>query len=146
MHTQRIAATLLALSGSAVAATAVPATAETGPKCADIVDGNALYDDTGVHARMLLAAPACKGVTYTLYVSDGTTTTTRLATATGTPTTTAAGDPAVTFDTAVTDPTSTDGVCLYVTTSRGRHVFDRAPDTGCIDYTLNGEPPLLKYR
>ncbi|MDX6323767.1 MAG: hypothetical protein QOK15_121 [Nocardioidaceae bacterium] len=149
MHRHKIAAALAVAALPTLAALSGPAAAETvyhGPKCADVVDGSAAYDGTSVIGRMLLGATACKNVTYTLYVTDGTTTTTLLATTLGTPATTVDGAPAVTFSTAVTDPTPTDGVCVYVTTTRGGKVYDRAPDTGCVSYTVDGGAGGLSYK
>jgi len=91
MHRQKIAAALAVVGVPALTVLTGPASAETvyhGPKCADIVDGSAAYDGTSVLARMLLGAPACKTVKYTLYVTDGITPDTVLATTTGASSTT----------------------------------------------------------
>src|SRR4051812_21483619 len=134
MHRHKIAAALVVIGAPALAALSGPAAAETvyhGPKCADIVDGSAAYEGTAVLARMSLGAKACRAVNYTLTITDATGSTV-LATASGSPTTDQAGGPATAFQTAVADPTPADGVCVYVTTSLGKRVFDRAPDEGCV--------------
>jgi hypothetical protein len=143
VNTKRIVAALLAVPPCAAGATAVPAVgAPRTPPCADITDGSAFYDSTGVHGRMILGAAACKRISYTMYVTDGTTTDTLLTTATGIPTTMTNPDGsttyAVTFDTAVTDPTPDSGVCVYVVTSHGKQVYDVAPDDGCAPLVIDG--------
>lgn len=139
VHIPRTFYALLAAAALAVAP-ATSAAAEVnyrGPACANIIEGSALYNDSGVHARMTLQAPACKGVAYTLYVLDD------------------AGQPVVTTVTGATNPdqpgfvffdaavptTAGDTICVYVTTSRGKHVFDRAPDDGCASLTKGGGIP-----
>ena len=150
MPRPKIAAALVAAGAFALAALSGPAAAEDvyrGPTCADITGGGSFYRGGVVNAQMELGDTACKTVTYTLYVSDGTTTTTLLHTATGTPGTSDTLAPAVNFEVEVDDPTAHPVVCLYVTTSRGRHVFDRAPDTGCVQETLDSDdPPALTYK
>jgi hypothetical protein len=125
---------------AAAAAFAVPsgsAVDTQGPACADIVFGDGGYTllttPPSLQWRFDLAAPSCASVTYTLYIYDSTGTT-LLATQTvsGISDETslsfnqnfsgANGEPAA-------DP---NGVCLVGTTSLGRHVADRAPDTGCL--------------
>lgn len=123
---------LCALGVSAVAFALAPAVSsaagEAGPRCADITGGAFVFDAGMVSGSALLAAPACKQVTYTLYVLDrpgGT-----LLASSSTPTVLPNGN--VKWDVAATD---TDGiVCVYAeTTSNGGKVFDRAPDTGCVE-------------
>jgi hypothetical protein len=124
------AATVSPSAGSA------PSTSDVkGPACADIVQNNAsttsngFYDDTGVHFRIALAAPSCKYVTYTLYVLD----------ASGTTQLSSASEPGDGTDVLLLNAAgSGDSVCIYLTTSVGNHVFDRAPDSGCGVLALNG--------
>jgi hypothetical protein len=128
----------IAALGATVSPTAgsAPSTSDVkGPACADIVQNNAtttsngVYDDSGVHFRIALAAPSCTYVTYTLYVLDASGTT-QLSSAS------VQGDGTdVLFLDAAGSGAS---VCVYLTTSVGNHVFDRAPDTGCGVLALNG--------
>ena len=133
------AATVVALSPlSAAPASAVGDV--KGPRCADITDGAGFYNGTSVNLRLTLAAPSCRAVTYTLYVlnADGTT---ELATAEATRT-----DGTFVFFDNVASNTTDSTVCVYATTSVGRHVFDRAPDSGCVPLTVNGGAPAQSFR
>jgi hypothetical protein len=125
------AATVSPTAGSA------PSTSDvSGPACADVVQNNAtatsagFYDATGVHFRVALAAPSCKYVTYTLYVLDASGTTQLDSTS-------IQGNG--TDDTLFLDAAGSGAsVCVYLTTSVGNHVFDRAPDSGCGVLALDG--------
>jgi hypothetical protein len=100
-----------------------------GPACADITGGGFVFDGSAVTGSARLKAPACTHVIYTLYVLDSPGDTEPLASGTGTPTETGS----VLFNVPATDG---DGVvCVYAETSIGRHVFDRAPNTGCVEVT-----------
>ena len=132
-----LAATVSPTAGSA------PSTSDVkGPACADIVQNNAsatsngLYTDAGVQFRIALAAPSCKYVTYTLYVLDASGTT-QLSSAS----VQGDGTDVLFLDAAG----SGDSVCVYLTTSVGNHVFDRAPDTGCGVLALNGGIGATRY-
>ncbi|MDQ3379963.1 MAG: hypothetical protein M3546_06535 [Actinomycetota bacterium] len=128
---------------------AVSAGAESGPKCADIGDPVTLqgqthfYRGTGTAQNqppytfgmeLILAAPACKSVVYTVYIIQDLGATG----AAGAPTpvlqtgASATGNPQFTTTVNDDDPT----ICVYATTaSKGGHVFDRAPDIGCLEIT-----------
>lgn len=104
-----------------------------GPACTDIVGGSALYTGGRISLVADLAASPCKFVTYTLYVYDDETSTTPLATVT---------DYVLLDDATIglTTEADTDGVvCVAMTTSIGKHVFDTAPDSGCI--LVSSTPP-----
>jgi hypothetical protein len=115
-----------------------------GPACTDVLIDNGTtttgsYDESQAHVifRIALAAPSCKQATYTLHVLDAGGST---EIASGSQ----PGDGASTVlvfsgATAVSVPAGTgDTVCVYLTTSLGGHVFDRAPDTGCGALTSGG--------
>jgi hypothetical protein len=135
---------------AAVAVLAVPvvAMAKTvddvpGVTCADILTDNGaqttqgVYDGTQVIFRIVLAAPSCKQVAYTVHVLDAQGTT---EIASGSQ----SGDgtsSVLTFagSSAVLVPSGTgNAVCVYLTTSIGGHVFDRAPDNECGALTNGG--------
>lgn len=109
-----------------------------GPSCSDIVDGTGSFDGSTVNFTVETARASCRGITYTLFVTDvscpqefgpcldGTAPLVASQVARGNRTT------EVTF---IVDAVSSDGddrVCLYVTSSAGLRVFDRAPDSGCM--------------
>ncbi len=129
-----------ALAAVVLVVGAVSAGAESGPKCADITAETHTYRGTGTTPlggppgpytfamELLLAAPACKSVVYTVYrIQDpGDNPTPVLQDSTlsplGNPTFTATG---ISDD----DP----NICVYATSaSKGGHIHDRAPDTGCL--------------
>ncbi len=128
----------------------VSASAESGPNCADITGPNGVgatffYRGTGTEQnqppytfgmKLLLGAPACKSVVYTVYyiLDEG---------AAG-----AAGQPVAVQQNPVLDTdgfptfgpiTVTDDdptICVFATTaSKGGHVHDRANETGCLSLT-----------
>ncbi len=140
----RIAGLVLGMSTIITAAPAAAAPTDSdvrGPRCADIVDGAGFYDGTTVFFRITLAASGCRQVTYNLYVLDEAGSTTVLASSAQ------RGDGTSTqlfYAVPVTDDDST--VCVYATTTIGRKVFDRAPDDGCADLTINGSPPGRGFR
>lgn len=131
---------LLLLQGALPATGAPPAGDVHGPACADVWAGQADYRTTtrgpSVVATMSLSGRSCPSVRYTLLVFDDETG--------GTPLLVfnfrgeRKSGHAVTFGpVGVLDP---DGsVCVAVTTStqNGKHLFDRAPDTGCVSVTLD---------
>jgi hypothetical protein len=131
---------LFLLQGALPATGSPPAGDVRGPACADVVTGQAEYVTTtrgpSVQATMQLAARSCPSVRYTLIVFDDET----------------GGTPLRVLDVrgghksgtnvefgpiGVLDPDGT--VCVAVTTStrNGKHLFDRAPDTGCVLVTLD---------
>jgi hypothetical protein len=129
----------LALAAAALAVAVYAATASAfgtgdvkGPACTDIVNGGFSYDGSTVTGSVQLAASACKAASYTLVVEpqDG-----------GTPIATGLGGPSpvpgtVVFSVSVTGGGST--VCLAVKSSLGSHIFDDAPDSGCINVDSSG--------
>ena len=108
-----------------------------GPACADIIGGDVFYPSSA-GARLDLAAPSCAYVTYTLVVLDeeGGQELTRIEES-------GDGTAQILLSGQSTDNDST--ICVYVETSvgGGKHVFDRAKDTGCITLELGGSPPGL---
>ena len=129
-------AAAVVLAAPLISAPTAAASDVRGPACADVADGAGFYNSTGVSLRLALAAPTCRQVTYTLYVlsADGTS---QLVTATATRT-----DGTFAFFDNVTVPGDPSMVCVYATTSIGRHVFDRAPDSGCVVLGGAGVPAL----
>ena len=119
----------------------VPAGAQDvkGPPCADIVEGAGFYTGSSVNFRITTERASCRAVTYTLYVLDeegGALLATQSQRGTG--------NTQLFFNISVSDPDET--VCIYATTSVGRHIFDRAPDSGCLELTANEPPPARQFR
>ena len=128
----------LAVAAAAVASNAVGAPDTTGPKCADITDGQGGYDyfePDGITPQahphfdftVTLASAGCKSVTYTLWVSLDNTAPYAVE---GIPSGTTVTLPIQTFDQA----TAPQSICVYAESSMGGHVADRAPDIGCNTY------------
>jgi hypothetical protein len=107
-----------------------------GPACLDITGGSALYTGGTLSLTADLATAPCKFVTYTLYVYDDENMGTPLATQT---------DYVSLNDTTIglaATPGDTDGVvCVAMTTSIGKHVFDRAPDSDSDCILVSSTPP-----
>ena len=105
-----------------------------GPPCVDVNGGSALYTAGTLSLTADLGAGPCKYVTYTLYVYDTNAAGEEpLATSS---TFALLGDTTIGFAAVADD----DGVvCVAMTTSIGKHVFDRAPDAGCIN--VSSTPP-----
>ena len=125
--------------GVAALATTVSAGAESGPRCADITGETHTYRGTGAGGappgpysfamELLLAAPACKQVVYTVYVIQDPGATPTAVPQSGTSSLGSAQFLATIDD---DDPT----ICVYATAaSKGGHVHDRAPDEGCLELT-----------
>jgi hypothetical protein len=117
---------LVALTGLAVPTAGSGADDDSPLACADILIAGAAYDSAGDFAVAIrTAAPVCKFVSYTAYVSDGTTTT-------------VLSEPTFAFADGFLFSTNLDdsipSVCVYAEASvgRGHHVLDRIPDTGCV--------------
>jgi hypothetical protein len=120
-----------------------------GPPCSNIINGGTRAIDGYVAPEgssiatfdfsMILAAPACRQMTYTFYVStDGGLTFTALAGAANGTTVTM---PQQTY--VASSPSSLPGsVCVYATSTKSgdSDVADRAPDSGCLSYVLNEAP------
>jgi hypothetical protein len=120
----------------------------SGPKCADVWAGDGSYDSTGtVNVFVFLGSefdqvPSCPYVTYTLHVLDASGTELASVSTSGNGVDGVELSPLLLSTTV--DP-SNSAVCVYATTSVGRHIFDRAPDPdlsylpkGCIDMTQSG--------
>ena len=137
---------LLVLGASAVAAlsvgtvTAVAALNDAkGPKCVDITSGSIIYNTDGtVTGNVRVAAPACKQVTYTLFVLDEAGDAATLASDNGAATNSAVPE-VVFFGTGAVTSADTD-VCVYIEARIGGHVFDSAPDVDCNVLEKNGSP------
>jgi hypothetical protein len=120
-----------ALLAALAASTAVGA-GESGPKCANITGETHNYVAVSANTyrlglELLLGAPACQQITYTLYVVQDTGATPVAVDQTGA---SATGNPQ--FVTTVTDDDTV--ICVFATSaSQGGHVHDRAPDTGCLE-------------
>lgn len=122
-----------ALAAAVLVAGAVSAGAESGPSCADITGEthgplnfyNATTGTGTLNVRLLTASgTACKQVTYTLVVSG----------VTGAPIVISQKGSAE-FN-AISYSDTDNKVCISATTtSSGGHVYDSAPDAGCIEIT-----------
>jgi len=131
---------LLGLFVLLVASLAVPlavsaAVGDSPRACADFDKGGLVKFGGSVDGFFSINAPLCKGgVSYTVYVSDGTTTT-----AVG-PTAVFSNNGFGDFSFEITLDPSTVGACIYAEASvgRGHHVIDRIPDTGCHWVTTGG--------
>lgn len=129
--------------GAATASAAAPTEPPASLACLNIEGGVGFsWDGTTLSGSITLAAPACKQATYTLVILDDASSTTPLATATGTPA--GAGD-VILFNTAVADPDGT--VCVYATSSIGGHIFDVGAPEGltCIDVDDTGSSPATSF-
>jgi hypothetical protein len=130
-----ISAALLGAVTLALASIAAAAPDTLGPSCGNIVGGSFTYNGSALTGNLTTEAPACSRITYTAYVTYDT--------ANGPQTTSGTGTINPDFPTKVgfnVPATDTDGtVCVYLTSSIGNHVIDRAPDTGCID--VSSSPP-----
>ncbi len=124
-----LALAALALGLSLVAV--MPAAAETpgtvSPACADIVGGGASYDGSAVTGSVRTAAPSCKSVVYTMvvyqYGADNTVSSIGSQSL--------RGDNSAAFVGVFSVPATTPYVCVFFVSSRGSHVLDVAPDSGC---------------
>jgi hypothetical protein len=114
-----------------------------GPVCADITNNSGIADYTSGTLTFVIgtAAPSCRGLTYTVYAYDDTTGAflgTGSATGNKTPQEDGSGFVVVTvpIDTSQVSEGS-NSFCIVATSSDDR-VFDRAPDTGCISFPIEG--------
>ena len=132
----------------AVTAASAPAAIDDvkGPACADITSTSWLYSSDGSTATVdiELGTASCPSVTYTLWVvnSDDDSTSVNSASMRGDGTELSPGLDVVTVQADVPTADQDGIVCLYATTSVGRHVFDRAPDAdldpNCVELTPGG--------
>jgi hypothetical protein len=131
---------LAVLLTSAVPTLAKPADSDVrGPLCADMVDGAGFYDGTAVNFRIELATASCRQIAYTLFVLDESGASRVIASRQ------MRGDATsnqLLFLDVMVPANDDDTVCVYATTQpgRGRHVFDRAPDSGCAELVVDGPP------
>lgn len=110
-----------------------------GPACADIIRGDGITTGTSLEFRITLAAPSCTQVTYTTYVLDDREDTTLLASSS----LNGNGSTDLVFSVPFVD--DDDTVCIYITSSIGKHVFDRAPDAFCASLTVDAGSPGQDY-
>jgi hypothetical protein len=137
-----VALALAAMAGSAPAAV----DDVNGPACADITDTSWLYSADGSPATVdiELGTASCPSVSYTLWVVDSATDSTPVSSASvrGDGVALAPGLDVVTVQADVPAADQDGEVCLYATTSVGRHVFDRAPDAdltpNCVELIPGG--------
>jgi hypothetical protein len=138
---------VVALALAAMAASAPAAVDDVrGPACADITDTSWLYSPDGATAivDIELGTASCPSVSYTLWVvdSDGDSTFVTSASVRGDGTALTPGLDVVTVQAGVPAADQDGEVCLYATTSVGRHVFDRAPDVNltpnCVELVPGG--------
>lgn len=114
-----------------------------GPVCADITNDSGISDYSNGTLTFVFGtvAPSCRGLTYTVSAYDDTTGEllgTGSAPGNKTPQIDGSGFVFVTvpIDTSKVTPGS-NSFCI-VGTSGDDRVFDRAPDTGCISFPVNG--------
>ena len=138
---------VVALALAAMAASALAADDDVkGPACADITDTSWLYSSDGGTATVdiELGTASCPIVSYTLWVVDSAADSTPVSSASvpGDGTALAPGLDVVTVQAGVPSADQDGVICLYATTSIGRHVFDRAPDAdldpNCVELTPGG--------
>jgi hypothetical protein len=134
---------VVALALVATAASAPAAIDDVnGPACADITDTSWLYSTDGATATVdiELGTASCPTVSYTLWVVDSATDSTAVSSASmrGDGAALSPGLDVVTVQAGVPLADQDGVVCLYATTSIGRHVFDRAPDASCVELTPGG--------
>jgi hypothetical protein len=135
---------VVALALAATAASAPAAVDDVrGPACADITDTSWFYSADGTPAivDIELGTASCPRVSYTLWVVESAADSTPVTSASvpGDRTELSPGFDVVPIE-AVVPSADRDGVvCLYATTSIGRHVFDRAPDAGCVELVPGGQ-------
>jgi hypothetical protein len=138
MKRLRVGVMVSAVFAAAALLAAVSAGAESGPRCADITAETHTYRGGGTAQNeppysfameLLVADPACKQIVYGVFIEQDPGSTPTAVPRTGTSET---GNPQ--FQTTVTDDDPT--ICVFATAaSKGGHVHDRAPDTGCLELT-----------
>jgi hypothetical protein len=126
--------------GAATASAASPTEPPASLACLDINGGTGFtWDGATLSGSITLSAPACKQGTYSLIVLDDATSTTPLATLSGTPG--PSGTQVVLFNGQVTDDDTQ--VCVYATSAIGGRIFDvGAPDQQrCLGVDQSGSSP-----
>jgi hypothetical protein len=138
---------VVALALAATAASAPAAVDDVkGPACADITDTSWLYSLDGDTATVdiYLGTASCPSVSYTLWVVDSADDSTPVSSASvpGDGAALSPGLDVVTVNAGVPVADQDGVVCLYATTSVGRHVFDWAPDAdaspNCVEVIAGG--------
>ena len=122
-----LAVAALAAGAVAMTAAATPGDDVKGPNCANITEGSVFYsfDGTTASGSVTLAAPACKGIVYTLVVLDNEIDVTPDRDRRGGAKRRGQHD----LPDHAVQPPADGNVCVYYTSrSAGGHVFDRAPD------------------
>ena len=112
-----------------------------GPVCADITNNSGIsdYSDGTLTFVIGTVAPSCRGITYTVSAYDDNTGAflgTGSATGNKTPQEDGSGFVFVTVPIDTSQATTQDSFCIVATSSDDR-VFDRAPDTGCISFSVS---------
>lgn len=126
-----------------------------GPACADIIDTDFIYssDGTTATAQIHLDVASCPFVTYTLVVLDSETDQRFVIDASepgdGDPLNPETGEDVVIVEATVPEGERDGTICLYVTTSIGQRVFDRAPDAtndpSCVELIPGGSAGGLGF-
>jgi hypothetical protein len=138
---------VVALAFAAMAASAPAAVDDVkGPACADITSTSWLYSTDGSTAILdiELGTASCPSVSYTLWVVESAIDSTPVSSASmrGDGTALTPELDVVTVQADVPAPDQDGVVCLYATTSIGRHVFDWAPDAdltpNCVELLPGG--------
>lgn len=135
---------LLLVVGLSFAVTLPAAATPVGneqPACGDITFGDGFYHvlappENSVEGSILLAAPSCKDVSYTYYVtylSGGNEKTKSQK---------IHGDGVSDFlQFSITNVISDTGtVCVYFESAKGSNIIDRAPDSGCVTLLADTAP------
>ena len=139
---KRVVVLLAALAVPVLAAACEPP--QGSPPCTDIVGGGGFFDGSTVLFSMDLAANPCTDVKYKLFVdsSDGGA---RLGSATYRGTN---ANARVDFAVGVTDNDSApETVCVWGrTVAADGTKLDRAPDVGCLEFTVGEDPGGRPFR
>jgi hypothetical protein len=145
---KRVLLALVLATASALAITLHAAADPVGneqPACGNITDGGAGYHllsepQQTVTGSDVLAAPSCKDVSYTLYVTytSGGREKVKSVTVKGDGVTDFISPSLFQINNVLAD--AGDFPCAYSETAKGNSVIDRAPDTGCVPLTPDAQP------
>ncbi len=133
-----LALSLVLVGASAGGAAPDTETGDAKPVCADIAQFRYTYEPPSqpkgagnFHSKMRLAAPSCRGMTYTVSVTDPNVAAPKRAVV-ASQAVRGDGSTILTFDDLLI--TGNPELCVSVTSSAGARVFDRIPDEegGCI--------------
>jgi hypothetical protein len=116
-----------------------------GPVCADITNNSGINDYSNGTLTFAIGtvAPSCRAITYTVYAYDDTNHSILLGTGSAAGNKTLLPDGSgyvlvtVPIDESKASSTPIHSLCI-VATSSGDRVFDRAPDSGCISFPVDG--------